>query len=231
MQLFRYKQVDVVRVPAHALDVWRLSNKAKCTSDAFMPRFAPNMCKGFLGKTHFGHALKLRLDGGRTLFNDGITPIQIQNDVEGTEDRLIQEAGVLASVYGSGLWDDAEAMQALMEADNDDAEVELGEDEVQAQGRVETAIQTLTAAKEPVNAENVMKTMQQSGLRSYSPEHTLNFIHFRLSMTPAVAKCFRALVFLTVNGRVIVSPLDYEAAATLDARCQWTGEGGRDSPP
>ena len=225
VQLFRYKQVELVRVPAHALEAFRTANKAKCESDAMMPRYSPTMTKGFLAKAHFGHSLKLRSDGGRTLFNDGKTPIVIRNDKEGAEDWVIRETGILASIYSSELWEDPQAMQALMNADNDDAEVELGEDEVQAQGRVETAIQALSAATEPINAENVVKTMTRSGLRSYSPEHTLNLVHFRLSLAPAVAQCFRALVFLSVNGRVAVSPLDYEAAATVDVRCQWTGQG------
>ena len=226
VQLFRYKQVELVRVPAHALEAWRAANKLKCESDALMPRFSPTMTKALLAKTHFGHGLKLRADGNRTLFNDNKTPIKVQAEREGSEDMAIREAGVLASIYSSQLWEDPEAMQALMQADNDDAEVELGEDEVQAQGRVESALQVLASGgnRSPKDSE-VLQTMQQAGLRAFSSEHTLCLIHFRLSLTLPVANLFRSLVFLSVNGRVGVSPLDYECVATLDVRCQWTGWG------
>ena len=180
------------------------------------------MNKGCLAKTHFTHSLKLRSDGGRTLFNDGKSAIELQKDTEGSEDVMIRDFGVIASIYRSDLWKDKEAMQALMNADNDDADVELAEDEIQAQGRVESAISALKVAGVDRTRESALASMKQSGLRSWSEAHTINFIDFRLSMLPSVAQCFRHLIFLSVNGRVAVNPGDYQAAATLDVRCQWT---------
>ena len=76
-----------------------------------------------LSKTHFTHANKLVRDGNRTVFNEGKVPlIYDENNKEGAR---ILEDGVLCCVYREELWEDAEAMLALMNADNDDADINL----------------------------------------------------------------------------------------------------------
>ena len=61
----RYKAVDVVRVPQNAIQAWRSFNQRKCNSDALMPKYSPEMRLACITKTHFSHAVKLALDGGR----------------------------------------------------------------------------------------------------------------------------------------------------------------------
>ena len=126
VKLYRYKQVDAVRVPEHDLKKFRTANEQRCLADALMPKYSPTMKLACATKTHFVHANKLRLDGGRTLMNDKKTPIVSKSTEEGSEDRKIMEEGVLCSIYSAKLWDDAEALEALMGADNDDADVEMG---------------------------------------------------------------------------------------------------------
>jgi len=221
VKLYRYKQVDVVRVPEDALEAFRNANKAKCTSDALMPKFTPSMKFALLTKTHFSHAQKLRKDGGRFLMNDGKSLIVGKTTDEGSEDRKIIMHGVLCSVYSAKLWNDAGAMEALMNTDNDDADVEMGEDEIQALGRVESAVSKVQARDGRAVADTVVKEMETVGLRAFSLDHTRAFVEFRLSLTEGVAKCFRTLVFASVCGKVNVNPLDFKAVASLDVRCMW----------
>ena len=227
IQIFRYKQVELVRIPEEALEEFRRMNRDKCASDELMPRFSPSMTKGVLAKTHFTHAQKLRKDGGRTLFNEGVIKIESPLTSEQSEDKRIIEEGVVASVYGKGLWYDKEAMLALMDADNDNAEVEMGEDAIQAQGRVEAAIKIVQANQEDggakqITAEAVLDTMKKHGLRSFSEQETKYLINWRLTLNPAAAQCFRTCVFANTCGHVTVSPSDYQQVAALEYRAQWT---------
>ena len=55
----------------------------------------------------------------------------------GTEEwTTIRDEGILAAVYDEALWDDHEEFVALMLGDNLNAAVQVGEDKVQASGRV-----------------------------------------------------------------------------------------------
>ena len=225
IKLYRYKQVDVVRVPESALKEFRDANEKKCTADALMPKFSPTMKLAIATKTHFVHANKLRADGSRTLMNDNKTPIVGKTNDEGSEERKILEEGVLCSVYSAKLWDDPAALDALMAADNDDADVEMGEDEIQALGRVETAVRALEAEGKKLSTDDVLTQMQRVGLRNYSVEQTRAFIDFRLALTEPIAKAFRTLVFASVTGRVSVQPADYKAIAGLDVRAMWSKVG------
>ena len=225
--LVRYTVVNLVRVPADQLESFRELNKDKCESDSFMPRFSPEMKYACLTKSHFCHAMKLREDGGRYLYNDGKTLICKQRDQEGSEDRLIAEQGVVAQIFKSELYNDKEAMLAIMTTDNDDADVEMGEDEIQAQGRIESAITTITkrtGTGEKPTKQNVLAYVKGSGpgLRHWSEAQFTYFIDFRLSIHPDVASVFRTLLFQIVNGRVCVHPIDYFHVATFDSRCNWT---------
>jgi hypothetical protein len=220
--LIRYKQVDVVRVPKEAMDGWVEYNKEKCEADALMPKFSCGMRFAVLTKTHFCNANKLIMDGNRTLFNEGKIPIVV--DTVTTEGAKIIEEGVLCSVYSEELWKDEEALLALMNADNDDADIEMAEDDIQAQGRVESALRELCKNTTPnvdELAEAIFKALKRSGLRAFNEEHTRAFITFRMGLTPQHANCFRALVFHEICGRVSLHPHDYATVATMDVRAPW----------
>ena len=173
-KLPRYKEVSLVRVPDEDLNSWREANRERCESDALMPRFAPGMRYALATKTHFTHAQKLTQDGGRTLFNEGKVCIKVKADSR--EGQKILEEGVVAAVYNEKLWKDKPALHALMRTDNEDAEVEMNEDEIQALGRVESAVLACEAVKtgtEKLTIEVVLKRMKDSGgLGAYSEDHT-----------------------------------------------------------
>ena len=89
-----------------------------------------------------------------------------------------------------------------MNADNDDADIEMGEDEIQAQGRIETAINAIVAQGKVVDVQSVFLDTKRAVLRAYSDEDTKAMIELRLTWAPVVAQCFRSCVFNTINGRV-----------------------------
>ena len=136
IQLQRYHQINVVKVPANRQESWRAANKAKCEMEPLMPAYSPNMAYACLTHTHFTHAMKFN-GGGGTLFNDKLTAIKYKPT---PEQQAIAENGVLAVVYGEELWDDHEAMARVMLGDNLNAAVQVGEDEVQAFGRVDRIV-------------------------------------------------------------------------------------------
>ena len=81
-----------------------------------------------MSKAHFTHACKLFHDGNRTLFNEG--KVQLALAEENKEGKKIVDEGVLCCVYNEQLWDDAEALMAIMDVDNEDADIEMGEDDL-----------------------------------------------------------------------------------------------------
>ena len=222
-KLARYKEVGLVRVPEEELHKWREANREKCESDALMPRYAPNMKLALATKTHFTHAQKLTKDGGRYLFNEGRISIKPKEGyVEGFK---ILDEGVVSVIYSEQLWKDKEAFHALMRTDNEDADVEMNEDEIQALGRVESAIgacEAVRTGEEQLTIEVVLTRMKSSGgLGAFSEEQTKGLIGFRLRLLRHIADSFRNLVFQQVCGRIRVSIQDYNAVAPLDPRAMW----------
>ena len=128
----RYAPVRLVEVPQASLDKWRQENKRRC-DDPLMPKFSPEMKYCLLTKHHFVHSHKLIKDGDRTVFNEGKLPAKLRDyDDEG---KMVQSVGVKAVIYGPELWDDPAALNAIMTADNIDADCRwIGETEVDALG-------------------------------------------------------------------------------------------------
>ena len=218
-KLYRYKGVDLLRIPEKELAKWREHNKKKCESDLLMPKFSPTMVFGCLTCTHFTHSHKLGKDGNRTLFNEG----KLQIFMHGDEARRIRDEGVCVQMFREELYYDEDARDALMNADNDDSQIGMAEDELQAQGRVEAAYTVVRTQKNiaDITPADVMKEMKSVGLRTYSEDATSAFINFRLQITDGVCQCFRKCTFHSVAGRVIVNSSDYKLVAELDHRAMW----------
>ena len=70
-KLHRYGHVDLIEIPAEALQEIRKANRERCEADDLMPRCAENIQYVCGSKTHFVHGQKLAKDGTRTLFNKG----------------------------------------------------------------------------------------------------------------------------------------------------------------
>jgi len=116
-RLSRYDSVDLVKIPAAFLEDFRDCNKAMCDSADYMPLFNADMVYVLLTKTHFTFAHKLFRDGGRTLFNlPAMGEIKLLPcDREG---HMIQEQGVLASIFDEDFFREPEAMWSYALQDN-----------------------------------------------------------------------------------------------------------------
>ena len=180
----RYRQVDAVRVPENRLEGWRQINKNKCDNDALMPKFSPDMRLAVLTKTHFSHAVKLEEDGARTLFNKGQIPIKFK--AAGTEAMKLHEDGVITCIYSEVLWDDRDALVALMQSDNDDADVQMREDELQFQGRIDQKIREANLT----DPTKVLEAVKLCGLRTFTSEEAAAFIDFRMALSDKVGDSF-----------------------------------------
>ena len=216
VKVTRYKQVDCVRIPDDMLTEFRQYNKDKCEMDSLMPKFSPTMRLASLTKTHFTTANKLAQDASRTFFNEGNA--QITYKPENVEGHKILEEGVLCVVYKPELMLDTEAFMAVMNADNENADLEMEEDEVQAQGRVENAI---ALCQNKGDAKAVFEFMQKAGLRAYSELQTKALISFRLALSSQVAQCFRTCAFYSASGQVRLRPEDFGVVTKIDPRAQW----------
>ena len=229
----RYHNIEVVRVPLKDLEDWRSANLAKCERDQAMPSYSPKMIYACLTGTHLTHALKLGSTGDRTLFNDGKVLIKYEDTEEYHE---IRENGVLAVVYDEKLWDDKEALHKLMLNDNLNASIQVGEDEVQAFGRVDRVVLEETEKAEQMQAEINAKTgaqptkatitlkqvynrVEAEGFGKFAAPMWTHFIKFRLTITNQAAKIFLACQQQCVGARVAVRSSDYQVVSTLDERC------------
>ena len=132
--LSRYQCVDIVEIPADMREQIHKVNRRKCESDPFMPRFSADIKYVCATKTHFVHAQKLAQEGGHALYNQGAGG-SLKWKPEDTEGALILEKGPICVIYSSDLLNDVDALTALMGEDNANADIQWGEDEMQAFGR------------------------------------------------------------------------------------------------
>ena len=126
----RYVSVALVEVPEAHRESWLAANQKKATLNPLLADFAAMSHTGplyaCLKCTHFVEGHKLILEGNRKFKDlaDGSRFKLIHDDEEG---RLIQQHGVLATVYSAAMWSDKAAILAIMRKDNLDAEIAEGE--------------------------------------------------------------------------------------------------------
>lgn len=124
----RYRDCTVVKVPDHAIAAFRKFNEDLANNDEKLPPFAPSMRFALLTKNHFVAALKLfRL--GTVIFHDSSEVIR-PSPQDAQLRRHLQE-GVCCEVLSEDLWEDKEAIQALIAEDNLNAAVEMSTNEVE----------------------------------------------------------------------------------------------------
>jgi hypothetical protein len=172
--------------------------------------------------THFTHATKLYVDGGRTLLNDpnGVRLVYPEDNKEG---RAIMKCGVLCQIYGQDLVADTAALNAVMLLDNKNADVQLAEDEMAVYGRVHSIIVKLKAdntGKDPALAD-VLREVKDHGLGTLNEQQLMDLITFRSMLSDKVSGAFMAMQFNCVGGLVRVTTTDYASLTHIDHRAQW----------
>jgi len=216
VKLPRYNCVDVVEVPGDMMGEFHQYNKDKCESDKLMPRFSPKMKYLCLSKTHFVHAQKLAKDGSRYILGAPNMPIRWSDgDKEG---RLITTVGILCATYDSALLSDVDACSALCNQDNLNASVVLGEDEMQAFGRVHTTLQRMAPSQDETELRG---NLQITGLGKFSWDDWKKFIALRLAIGAPLASLLQGCQFAACAGRVTVHADDFKEASRIDPRATW----------
>ena len=218
----RYHAVDLVEVPQAELEQFRQYNRAKCEDDALMPIFSDGMCYAALTKTHFSHACKLSKEKNRSLFNEGEISVKpLENDVEWQD---IVNKGPICNVYSAQLLQDHEALHALMNTDNLNAQIEMTTDEVQLLGR----IHSLVEADAKAGHTEIKKSMDAFVMRvralgplTFSDGDIAALTRFRMGIASNVNDVFMVCHFAMIQARIRVRPKDFACIATVDVRAQW----------
>ena len=230
-KLQRYQHVDLVTIPTKLLQRILEANRVKCETDKCMPRFSPNMKYVCATKTHFTHAHKLFYDSQfvhpRILFNQGDVVIKLKDDdIEG---HTISNTGVLAAIYSEGLLLDDDAMCALAAEDNLNANVQMGEDEMQAFGRVHAMVERFNVAPSQdtsaTTIASILASLEVSGLGTFTQDNWKDFIKLRFSLPKSIAKLLQLCQFEACAGRVRVKPVDFGLVGQLDPRVPWVMVG------
>ena len=212
----RYAPVRLVEVPQASLDKWRQENKRRC-DDPLMPKFSPEMKYCLLTKHHFVHSHKLIKDGDRSVFNEGKHPAKLRDDDE--EGKMVQSVGVKAVIYGPELWNDPAALNAIMTADNLDADCRMRENEVDALGRAHTMISTMDLEKPTddivTSIDSVMNQMEQVGLGNATPEDMRELVAFRLTLPKPVGQLLITCLLHMTQGRYKAEIVNYKTVASL----------------
>ena len=192
-----------------------------------MPGWSPDIDIEFVcaSKTHMVHAHKLVKEGNRTLYNQPEAAISLRtDDVEGHE---IQAQGPVCVIYYSSLWSDHAAMLALSATDNLNADVQWGEDEMQAYGRVHQITHTLSPNQDedPMDVEElkrkVYEHVQITGMGKFSQENWNQLITLRLTLPSSIADLLKTIQFSACGSRVSVSVKDFGLVAKLDPSTPW----------
>ena len=221
-KLARYQQVDLVEVPEEMLPEVRDYNRDKCASDKLMPRFSNNIKYVCGSKTHFVHGHKLIKDGNRTLFDKGDVLMKLKRyDDEGA---LIQAQGPVSAIYSKELMLDSDAMIALSTDDNLNAGIQLGDDEIQAFGRVHAVMTKVARSQDATKAmtiDQILAQLQLSGLGQFTKDDWAALITLRNALTEQLADVLQRYQFDACAGRVRVTCHDFGLVATLDARAMW----------
>ena len=213
----RYKHVDIIEIPAHLKEKILKANATMCESDPLMPKFSPDIKYVCVTKTHFTHAQKLAKDGNRALFNNGARIIWQKDDGEG---RDILNDGPECCIYRAELLNDSEAVTALANEDNMDAEICWGEDEMQAFGRIDIIFCKLAPSQDEVPKLNIMlNELNRAGLGNFPEKSWKDMCALRYKLSTASADVLKNCQFLIVASQRRVRSDDFEMVSRLGVGC------------
>ena len=142
-----------------------------------MPSFQSEMEYACLTKTHFVHAVKLASDGSRTLYNLKNGPkIAFKNS-----EHILQN-GLNVQIFGEELWEDTEAMLALMTEDNKNADICMRENEIQIMGMVDNAVKQQRAEGLEITEGTLLTMLKKRGVNTWKDDHLKALIFFTIAI-------------------------------------------------
>ena len=171
-----------------------------------------------LNCTHFCSAQQLIGEGGRRFYDlpDGIALTLRADDEEG---QIIQDQGVMCTVYEPELLDDIRALNAIMQEDNLDANVQKPETEFDQLGLVNLTVLDMTqndeANRNKISTDDVMAELAKLGHGSTSVADWKYLVNFRLVMSNVQGEMLFQCLVQVCNGRVTTKPETYGHIAGL----------------
>ena len=110
-------------------------------------------------------------------------------------------------------------MNAIMTADNLDADCRMRENEVDALGRAHTMISTMDLEKPTddivTNIDSVMNQLQQVGLGNATVEDMRELVAFRLTLPKPVGQLLITCLLHMTQGRYKAEIVNYKTVASL----------------
>ena len=219
----RYGRVRLVEVPEAVKDSWLEGVRKKVRMNPLLAKLPAISHSGpwyaNLSCTHFCEAQKIVQEGSRHY--RGLPQEKLLQRMEADrEGALIESSGVMATVYGEGLWHDHAALMAIMREDNLDAEIAKSETELDAFGTAHTTISNLIEERvsdksKILTMDDVMKKLEETGLGNLPCEEWKHLVHFRLLMPKNQATMLLDCLFQVVNGQIRISPKTYGDIANL----------------
>ncbi|MDP6721474.1 MAG: hypothetical protein QGF59_22590, partial [Pirellulaceae bacterium] len=142
-------------------------------------------------------------------------------DVVGAD---ICKQGPLCAIYASSVFDDPDALNALASDDNLNSVVQLGEDEMQAYGRVCAMMSRLAHSQDAqaTTIDTVVRSLEVSGLGAFTMQEWKHLISLRACLPQKVSRVLQTCQFNATAGRVRVKTSDFAMAAKLDPRAHWS---------
>ena len=220
----RYLNVGLVKIPDEYRKEWFALNESKAKMNPMLPRFKAmshtDTVFATLNCTHFCSAQQLIDEGGRRFYDlpDGIALTLRADDEEG---QIIQDQGVMCTVYEPELLDDIRALNAIMQEDNMDAAIQKVETEFDSFGLANIIVNEMTkndeANRKKISVDDVMAELAKLGHGNMSVADWRHLVHFRLMMPNVQAGMLFDCLVQVCQGRVTTKPETYGHISNLHA--------------
>ena len=213
----RYREVTAVRVPPQGMAEFISFNKRLCEGDDLLPGFSPDIKFACLTKNHLAHAVKLFEAGTHVLHAS--TDI-IQARASDSQLKRAMADGLRVEVMSEDLWEDAEAMSAIIGEDNLDAATNLAANEIEVLQHVrKLADDNKNAADSRERFRHVYAAARlRFGDTAYTEDDVLALFNYSMRVPSPLLTNLCQVHFATVPAALLrLRPVEFGRVAKLDS--------------
>ena len=211
----RYRDATVVMVPAAEAAQFRKFNETMSANDPKLPPNSPKAKFALLSKNHLVTALKLLRLGSHTMADSG-EPI-VANPQDVALAKAMRE-GIYCDVLGEALWNDPDALKAIMAEDNLNACVEMGTNEVEILAFMADELKEKSELSSKMRFEQIVrKARSRFGCSAFSDADFLNLHNFAVRVSVNSLRNWCAMHFALVPASTLrCKSVEYDSIARLD---------------
>ena len=218
----RYRDATVVMVPASELAAFRAYNESMAAGDAKLPPASGTARFALLGKNHLVTALKMLRIGSFKMSGTGepITPPPNDGAL-----AMAMKEGIYCDVLGEALWQDSEAVAALLAEDNLNASVEMGTNEVEILRFMgdELAVKVEGLSAKGRFEQIVAKARGRFGCTAFSETDFLHLHNFATRIPRQLLKNLGEMHFALVPASTLrCKAIEFDSVARLDRSIVYT---------